>query len=94
MSNKQDIAKFRHLSRHLWLTRHLSLITSIDENGKVVMHIDRAYVAYSDGRSYLGLSLTMEQGAMINVSKKLELSTISSTETEIVSDGEHSDALE
>ncbi len=43
---------------------------------------------HSDGKGHSGLFVTMGTGAMINVSKKLGVNTVNSTETEIVSTGE------
>ena len=87
-ANEQDVAKFRHLSGCLWLTRYLPLIISIDKDGEAHTCIDSAHAMHSDRRGHSGLYLTMGRGGMINVSKKLGLVTLSSTETEVVADGE------
>ena len=52
------------------------------------MHVDGAHAVHSDARGHSGLFLTMGRGAMINVSKKLGVNAGSSTETEVVSNGE------
>ena len=54
----------------------------------MLIHIDGAHAAHSDGKGYSGLFLIMGRGAMIKVSKKLGLVTTSFTETEVVSNGE------
>lgn len=84
----QDWSKFRHLSGYLWATRYLPLIISIDDKGNVHVHIDGAHAVYGDGKGHSGLFLTMGKGAMINVLNKLGLVMTSSTETEIVANGE------
>ena len=53
-----------------------------------MIYIDEAHAVYSDGKCHSGMFVTMGHGAMINVSKKLGLVTTSSTETEVVSNGE------
>ena len=71
-----------------WETRFLPLVLSIDESGDVAMHVDGACAVHNDDKGHSGLFLTMGQGAMMSMSKKLGLMTTSSTETEIVADGE------
>ena len=71
-----------------WEARFLPIVLSIDENGEVTTHIDGIHAVHDDGKGHSGLCLTMEQGAMMNVLKKLGLVTTSSTEKEIVSNGE------
>ena len=60
----------------------------VDEKGDVVMHVDGAYTVHNDGKVHSVLFLTIGKGAMTNVSKKLGFVTTSSTEPEIVADGE------
>ena len=85
---EQDVMKFRYLSGCLWLTRHLPLIISINENGEAYACIDGAHAIHSDGKGHSGMHLAMGRGGMMNVSKKLGLVTTSSTETEVVANGE------
>ena len=87
-TTEQDVCKFRHLSGHLWLTRFLPLIISIDSDREAHTFIDRAHAVHADGRGHSGMHLTMGKGAMMNVLKKLGLVTTSLTETEVVSNGE------
>ena len=87
-TNIEDFAKLRWMMGYLWFTRYLPLIVAIDEDGNVCMHVDGAHAVHVDGKGHSGLFVTMGRGAMINASKKLGVNTISSTETEIVSDGE------
>ena len=47
-----------------------------------------AHAVNNDGRGHSGLYLTMGKGAIMNVSKKLGLVTTSSTEIEVVANGE------
>ena len=61
---------------------------SINENGDGAKHVDGAHVVCDDGKCHSGLFLTMGQGAMMKVSKKLGLVAASFTEIEIVADGE------
>ena len=72
----------------LWKIIFVPLITSIDDNGRVLMHIDGARSLHTDGKGHSGLFVTMGLGVMINISKKLGLVTTSSTETEIAASGE------
>ena len=58
---------------------------SIDEEGKVRMFIDGAHMVHQDRIGHSGLFATMGQRAMISISKKLGLVTISSKETKVVS---------
>lgn len=74
--------------RCLWCTRYLPLIISIDENGDVCICADGAPAAHADGKGHSGLFVTIGRGAMINASKKLGVVTTSSTETEVVANGE------
>ena len=53
------------------------------------MNIERAYVVYTNGKGYLDIFLIVYRGIMINTSKKLSLVTISSTETEVVSNSKY-----
>ena len=52
------------------------------------MRVDGSHGVHSDGKGNSGMFLTMGRGAMMNVSKKLGLMTISSIEIEVVADGE------
>ena len=52
------------------------------------MCIDGAHAVHVDSKGHSGLHLTMGKGGIINGSKKLGVSTISSTEIEVVSNGE------
>ena len=73
----------------MWKTCYLPLIIVIDDNGDIFMYIDGVHAAYEDRKGHFGLFLTIDRGSMINQSKKLGIVTTSSTETEIVSTGEH-----
>ena len=59
---------------------HYQLIIGIDNLGKVCIHIDSAYAAHYDRKSYSGLCLAIGRGAIINQSKKLEVVTNSLAE--------------
>ena len=72
----------------LWKIIFVPLITSIDDNGRVLMHIDGARSLHTDGKGHSGLFVAMGLGYMIDVSKKLGFVTTSSIETEIVASGE------
>jgi len=56
----------------------------MDDTGNVVTHIEGAHAILSDGKGHSGYFVTMGTGAMVNVSKKLGVDTVSSTETKIV----------
>ena len=43
---------------------------------------------HNSGKGYSGVFFIMGKGVIINISKKIELITICSIETEIVADGE------
>ena len=73
--------------QYIWKTRFIPLIISITKKGAII-YIDCAHAIHTDAKGHSGLYATMGKGAMINVSKKLGLNTLSSTETEIVSTGE------
>lgn len=51
--------------------------------------IDRVHAIHADGKGYSSMYMTMRRGARINVSKKLGLIAISSTEAEIVVNREY-----
>lgn len=72
----------------MWFTRHVPLIISIDVDGEVCMRIDGAHAIHADGKGHSGMFVTMGREDMINVSKKLGLVTTSSTETDVMSNGE------
>ena len=61
---------------------------SIDGDGEVQACLDGAHTVHDDSKGHSGMRLTMGKGAMINASKKPGLVTTSSTETEVVSNGE------
>ena len=48
-----------------------------------------AHAVRMDGKVHYGTRLTIERGATMKVPKKLALVTTSSTEIEVVADGEH-----
>ena len=73
--------------QYIWKSRFIPLIISITKKGAII-YIDGAHAIHTDAKGHSGLYATMGKGAMINVSKKLGLNTLSSTETEIVSTGE------
>ena len=52
------------------------------------MRTDGAHAVHNDVKCHSGLFLTMEQGATMSTSRKLGLVATSSTETDIVADGE------
>ena len=54
------------------MTRFLSLIMPIDKDRKVHVHVDRAHAIHSDGRVYGSMCVTIGQGRIINVCRKLE----------------------
>ena len=64
----------------------ISLMVSIDENGKVIIYIDSAHTAHNNSKEHSGLYLMIEKKVIINVSKKLSLVTTSSIEIEITAD--------
>ena len=84
----QDYSKFRHLTGRVWATRFVPLIISTYDKGEVVMRVAGECTAHTDSRGYSGMFLTMGKCAMMSESKKLGVVTVSSTETEIVVDGE------
>ena len=53
------------------------------------IYIDSTYMVHTDGKGHTGLYLTLGKGIIINILKKLELVTTSSTEMEVVANGEH-----
>ena len=71
------------------MTRYLPLIISIDSEGNVIIYIDRAHAVHIDTKEYSSLFVIMGKGAMINILKKLKLIITSSTETEVVLNGEY-----
>ena len=73
--------------QYIWGTRFIPSVISITEQGAII-NIDGAHAIHTDAKGHSGLYATMGKGAMINVSKKLGLNTLSSTETEVVSTGE------
>ena len=83
-----DWSKLKHVIGCLWKIIFLPLITSIDEDGKVLTCVDGAHASHEDGKGNSGLFATMGLGAILNVSKKLGLVTTSSTETEALASGE------
>ena len=82
-----DWKKLRHLMRYLWTTRFFPLII-INDGGDTIIYIDGAHAVHTDCKGHSGMFVTQGKGTMMNISKKLGLATISSTETEIVSTGE------
>ena len=79
-----DWEKLAWEQQYIWGTRFIPSIISITEQGAII-YIDGAHAIHTDAKGHSGLYATMGKGAMINVSKKLGLNTLSSTETEIVS---------
>ena len=77
----------KHALGYMWSTRFTPTKIAIDEEGNDMMHVDGSHATHSDGKGYSFLVITMGKGAMINVSKKLGLVTMNSTETEVVSTG-------
>ena len=73
---------------YLWYTRYLPLIIFINGEGNLCIYIDRAHTVHQDSKGHSGLFATMGRRAMMSASKKLGLVTTSSTETEVVSNGE------
>ena len=53
-----------------------------------MIYVDGTHAVHADGKGHSGLFVTMGTGAMINISKKLGVNTVSPAETEIVSTGE------
>ena len=87
-SDAEDWYKFRQLSGHLWATRFLPLVMSIDGEGEAQVCACGSHAVHDDGKGQSGMHLVMGTRAMINVSKKLGLATTSSMETGIISTGE------
>ena len=84
----EDLGKLRWPMGYSWYARRMPLIISIDKSGNVHVCVDGAHAAHQDGKGHSGLFATMGRGAMMSASKKLDLVTTSSTETEVVSNGE------
>lgn len=73
---------------YLWQTRYFPLIIALYKNGDTIIWIDGAHNVHMDGKGHAGMVTSQGRGAMISVSKKLGIKTLSSTETEIVATGE------
>ena len=84
---ENDWAKLIWEQQYIWTTRFIPLIIAITEKGAII-YIDGAHATHTDSKGHSGLYATLGKGAMINVSKKVSLNTLSSTETEVVSTGE------
>ena len=83
MSTDHNYKKLTQLISYFWATRFIPLIIMSDGNYTII-YIDSVHTVHSNCKGRLGLSVTQRKGAIINVSKKAELATNSSTETEIV----------
>ena len=70
---------------NLWFTVCLPLIIIIDEEGNVNNKIDGVHDSPACGKVHSSLFVTVGTNDMINVSKKLGVGAIISTETEVVS---------
>ena len=78
----------KHLTGYIWEIRFLPLTTSINEEGEVLIYIDGANATCIDGKRYSVILVTIGKVATLNISKKLSIVTTSSTETEVVANGE------
>ena len=88
LPDEDNLEKLKWLIGYLCYTRYLLLIAGIDDKGDVSIYIDRSHTIHVDRKGHSRLFVTIGRGAMINFSKKLGLVTISSTETEVVSNSE------
>ena len=66
----------------------MALISSIDDDSRVLTYVDGAHALNDYGKGHSGIFVKMGLGDMINVSNKLGLVTTSSTETKIVASSE------
>ena len=69
-------------------THYLPLIIITDNEGNTHIYINEVHIVYLDGRDYSSMHIIMGTRAMINVSKKLQLVTKSSTKIELILIGE------
>jgi len=84
----EDWLKLKRSLGCLWSTRFLPMRIAIDKDGNSMKCTDCSHATHTDGKLHSGLFITMVNGAMTNVSKKLGLVKMSSTEIGVVSTGE------
>ena len=69
--------------------RYLLFIIVIDNKENIWIYIDELYAVYTNRKSHLGFFMIIGKGAIIIISKKLELVTNSLTKIEIVSNSKY-----
>ena len=66
VSSVHDWDKMLHLLGHIWCTRCIPLIISIDDEGNAHSYVDRSHATHSNGRGHSSSFVTMGKGAMMN----------------------------
>ena len=79
--------KLSHLMKYLQRTAYLPLIFKSDGQGSII-YMDESHAVHANMKGHGGMFCIEGKGAMYSSSTKLELNTISSTETEVVTVGE------
>jgi len=79
-----DNKKLGRVMRHLRETIFLPLVLGWDETGNTYWSVDASFAVHNDMKSHTGGVMTLGSGALIAMSTKQKLKTISSTEAELV----------
>jgi len=81
---ESDWKRVIRLLKYLNGTCDKELILSADDLQVIKWYVDASFAVHPDFKSHTGGSMTMGQGAIINISRKQKLNTKSSTDAELV----------
>ena len=82
--NEEDWEKIIQLMKYLNGTRDLVLTLHADQLNMLKWYVDTAFAVHADFKSHTRVAMTMGKGAMMSMSRKQKLNTISSTKSELV----------
>ena len=81
---KSDYNKLKRTITYIRQSIHLPLLLGWDESGCLTWSVDAAFAVHNDMKSHTGATVTMGKGGIASWSMKQKITTISSTEAELV----------
>jgi hypothetical protein len=82
--DEEDWGKLRRVLKYPNRTKYLKLNLSVDDLGLIKWYVDTSHNVHWDCKGHGGAMFTLRKGATSSYSRKVKLSTCSSTETEFV----------
>jgi hypothetical protein len=86
MPTQLDLQRVKRIYKYIELTKSYGIRFTSDNDFRLICHVDASFNCYPDGRGHYGycFSIGLNNGVFYAKSSKMKLTTLSSTETELV----------